>query len=105
MITAAFPILERGGNGLDLTDPGMTLRDYFAGQVIGAAFSDLFIGWRTRGEPVVEDWPTGLAIDAYRVADAMLAIRQSNALAQGAGGGLIAGGSLGATGCAAKSTE
>ena len=83
MITAAFPILERGGNGLELTDPGMTLRDYFAGQVIGAAFSDLFIGWRTRGEPVVEDWPTGLAIDAYRVADAMLAIRQSNALAQG----------------------
>ena len=80
MITAAFPILERGGNGLDLTDPGMTLRDYFAGQVIGAAFSDLFIGWRTRGEPVVEDWPTGLAIDAYRVADAMLAIRQSNAV-------------------------
>ena len=67
----------------NLTDPGMTLRDYFAGQVIGAAFSDLFIGWRTRGEPVIEDWPTGLAIDAYRVADAMLAIRQSNALAQG----------------------
>ena len=66
MITAAFPILERGGNGLDLTDPGMTHRDYFAGQVIGAAFSDLFIGWRTRGEPVVEDWPIGLAIDARR---------------------------------------
>jgi hypothetical protein len=28
-----------------------------------------------------------------------------NALAQGAGGGIIAGGSLGATGCAAKPTE
>ena len=26
----AFPCLERGGNGLDLTDGGMTLRDYFA---------------------------------------------------------------------------
>lgn len=30
----AFPCLERGGNGLELTDPGMSLRDYFAGQVI-----------------------------------------------------------------------
>lgn len=74
-IHSAFPTLERGGSGLELTDPGMTLRDYFAGQVIGAAFRDLFVGWRTRGEPVTEDWPTGLAIDAYRVADAMLEAR------------------------------
>ena len=30
MIISAFPVLERGGSGLELTDPGMTLRDYFA---------------------------------------------------------------------------
>ena len=56
---------------------GMTLRDYFAAQVIGPAFLDLFTGWRQRGETVYEDWPMGLAIDAYRVADAMLAQREN----------------------------
>ncbi len=29
----AFPILERGGNGLELTCVGMSLRDYFAAHV------------------------------------------------------------------------
>ena len=33
----AFPTLERGAGGLDLTDAGMSLRDYFAAHVIGAA--------------------------------------------------------------------
>lgn len=56
---------------------GMTLRDYFAAKVIGSAFLDLFTGWRQRGEPVQEDWPMGLAIDAYRVADAMLEAREN----------------------------
>lgn len=54
---------------------GMSLRDHFAAQVIGPAFLDLFDGWRKNGEPVQEDWPMGLAIDAYRVADAMLRVR------------------------------
>lgn len=27
---SAFPVLERGGDGLELTDTGMSLRDYFA---------------------------------------------------------------------------
>lgn len=75
MTAAAFPTLEKGSEGLELTDPGMDLRDYFAGQVVGAAFRDLFDGWRSRGEPVQEDWPMGLAQDAYRVADAMVRAR------------------------------
>ena len=75
----AFPTLERGGGGLELSDAGMTLRDYFAAHVIGAAFQDLFAGWRSRGEPVHEDWPMGLAMDAYRVADAMLKAREGGA--------------------------
>lgn len=36
----AFPCFERGGAGagpLDLTDPGMTLRDYFAAKAMQAA--------------------------------------------------------------------
>ena len=72
----AFPTLERGGGGLELSDAGMGLRDYFAAHVIGAAFQDLFAGWRSRGEPVREDWPMGLALDAYRVADAMMKVRE-----------------------------
>lgn len=58
---------------------GIGLRDYFAAQVIGPAFLDLFTGWRQAGEPVQEDWPMGLAIDAYRVADAMLRARTKDA--------------------------
>lgn len=30
----AFPVLERCGNSLDCTDPGMELRDWFAGQAL-----------------------------------------------------------------------
>ena len=65
--------------GLELSDAGMGLRDYFAAHVIGAAFQDLFAGWRSRGEPVREDWPMGLALDAYCVADAMLKAREGGA--------------------------
>lgn len=75
----AFPTLERGAGGLELTDAGMSLRDYFAAHVIGAAFQDLFAGWRARGEVVREDWPEGLAHDAYQVADAMMKVRKGSA--------------------------
>lgn len=74
----AFPAWELNGqNNPEMTSFGMSLRDYFAGQVIGAAFRDLFDGWRARGEPVTEEWPMGIAVDAYRVADAMLVARQT----------------------------
>lgn len=73
---SAFPILERGGSGLELTDAGMMLRDYFAAQVIGPAFLDLFESWRTGKGGVDADWPDGIAIDAYRVADAMMRARR-----------------------------
>ncbi len=69
MTISAFPVLERGGNGLELTDPGMALRDYFAAQAIGPllqqieAYSD-------------ENWRIGIAIDAYAMADAMLVARE-----------------------------
>lgn len=55
---------------------GMSMRDYFAGQVLGAVFHGVFEDWRTGKAAIQEDWPTGIAIDAYRVADAMLKIRQ-----------------------------
>lgn len=76
-IQSAFPVLERGGNGLELTDAGMTLRDYFAGQVIGAVYREFWQGVRNREHASDERWREGIAIDAYWIADAMLAMRSA----------------------------
>lgn len=69
MIDSAFPVLERGGSGLELTDPGMTLRDYFAAQAIGPLLQQI----KTYPD---ENWRLGIAMDAYAIADAMLAARE-----------------------------
>ncbi len=69
MTISAFPVLERGGSGLDLTDAGMTLRDYFAAQAIGPLLQQIEIY-------PDENWRTGIAIDAYAMADAMLSARE-----------------------------
>lgn len=69
MTISAFPVLERGGSGLDLTDPGMTLRDYFAAQAIGPLLQQI----ETYPD---ENWRIGVAIDAYAMADAMLVARE-----------------------------
>ena len=69
MIISAFPVLERGGSGLDLTDPGMTLRDYFAAKAIGPLLQQI----ETYPD---ENWRIGIAIDAYAMADAMLVARE-----------------------------
>lgn len=69
MTISAFPVLERGGSGLELTDPGMMLRDYFAAQAIGPLLQQI------EAYPD-ENWRMGIAIDAYAMADAMLAARE-----------------------------
>lgn len=61
----------------DPTQEGMLLRDYFAAQVVSAVFHGVFEDWRQNKADVQEDWPTGIAVDAYRVADAMLKIREA----------------------------
>ena len=69
MSPKAFPVLERGYSGLDLADPGMSLRDYFAAQAIGPLLQ--------QNETYTdENWRMGIAIDAYAMADAMLAVRE-----------------------------
>ena len=66
---SAFPILERGGNGLELTSAGMSLRDYFAAQAMPVLLAQL-------AEYPVQNWRTGdIALDAYQMADAMLIVR------------------------------
>ena len=63
---AALPVLERGGNGLELTDPGMDLRDYFAAKAMQ--------GLVTAQNQI---HPQIVAEDAYAIADAMLAAREA----------------------------
>ncbi|MFD1709716.1 hypothetical protein FVQ98_10510 [Ottowia sp. GY511] len=69
MTISAFPVLERGGSGLELTDPGMTLRDYFAARAIGPLLQQIEVY-------PDENWRIALAIDAYAMADAMLVARE-----------------------------
>lgn len=67
----AFPCLERGGNGLEMTDPGMTLRDYFAGQELAKTPGAYLLD-----EPIAYE---RLARHCYRMADAMLTARTQEA--------------------------
>jgi len=64
----AFPLLDQGGDGnLCMRDPGMSLRDWFAGltmQGMHAHCDDTLAGGKY------------IAIYAYQMADAMLAERQ-----------------------------
>lgn len=69
MTISAFPVLGRGGSGPLATDPGMTLRDYFAAKAIGPLLQQI----KTYPD---ENWRMGIAIDAYAMADAMLAARE-----------------------------
>ena len=65
---SAFPILDMTAAGLSNRELGMTLRDYFAAKAMAATLAhiDTFPD---------ETWRTGVALDAYRMADAMLAVR------------------------------
>ena len=62
----AFPTLEE--NGCNQGEPGMTLRDYFAGQALASV--NLGIG-------VTDDFYSRTAKHCYALADAMLAAREA----------------------------
>lgn len=68
----AFPCLERGGNGLELTDPGMSLRDYFAAKAMQGLLAQS-LGCAMASDPIHG------ARYAYAMADAMLAARNQEA--------------------------
>lgn len=69
---AAFPQISELGD-IAVTSPGMTLRDWFAGQALTASFSTNF-NCRPTDE---ETWAEMVAREAYEVADAMLAAREA----------------------------
>jgi len=62
----AFPMTGEECHNLRYSQPGMTLRDYFAGQALAGALAD----------PTCDLAPIELAKIAYREADAMLAARK-----------------------------
>lgn len=66
----AFPCLERGGNGLDLTDGGMTLRDYFAAKAMQSLFQN------TTFDRANSFQQKNVASLAYQMADSMLKARE-----------------------------
>jgi len=73
----AFPIPEvRTDDGIGISEgaPGMSLRDWFAGQTLPAIISQLYSMGRMEG-PLV---PTIAAEFSYEVADAMLAARKGS---------------------------
>jgi hypothetical protein len=54
----------------------MNMRDEFAMRVLSAIYAEFFAGCREQGVgPKDEHWREGLAIDAYAMADAMIAVR------------------------------
>ena len=74
----AFPVPLNPGESYQGHAPqdGMTLRDYFAAKAMPAVYRDFWDDVRAgRNGCVPEDWKMGIAIDAYAMADAMLAAR------------------------------
>ena len=91
--SAAFPCLERGGSGLELTDAGMTLRQYAA---IKLRIPDSGTDWLDRmilkakrddlaaqamqgllSDPNIKASTNEFAAMAYTLADAMLKARSA----------------------------
>lgn len=56
---------------------GMSLRDYFAAKAMPVVYKDYWEGVRLHEFSCDDEtWPMNLALDAYRMADAMLAARE-----------------------------
>ena len=67
----AFPTYDHHGNGQQfLAEVGMTLRDFFAAKAMQVDYELA----KNYSDP---DWRYGVASDAYKMADAMLRVRQS----------------------------
>lgn len=68
----AFPVK----NAAEWQSHGMTLRDYFAAKALPATLQDYHAGLRNGEYGCDPDWAMGVAVDAYRLADAMLRARE-----------------------------
>ncbi len=68
----AYPCLDSSGDGLSMRDPGMTLRDWFAGQALTSTMRLVTSRESVEGESMAQTF----ARRAYELADAMLAERE-----------------------------
>lgn len=73
----AFPVLDSSYGNLGLRDPGMTLRDWFAGQALSGMASIESIG--AIATEAGMQAPRFMAAYSYLIADAMLAARKGDA--------------------------
>lgn len=79
----AFPVdqtYELNGVQHRLVSDGMTPRDYFAAEALKPVYADAMVEYR-HGSGLFEDpdWRFGIALDAYKMADAMLRARKGGA--------------------------
>ncbi len=64
----AFPGMDYVSQDGKKNPEGMTLRDYFAANILPALYADARVG---------RDWQNYVAQEAYRMADAMLKARET----------------------------
>ena len=71
----AFPVQGKHGPR-EFYEPGMFLRDWFAGQALSGLLAGQFpFGGYSSGETDPDSDIDNLAIEAFKIADAMLAVR------------------------------
>ena len=70
----AFPFAATDPSNVPMQAPGMTLRDWFAGQALAPLLAD----FDSRHGIPPGDFMRHCAVTAYRVADAMIAARNSH---------------------------
>lgn len=73
----AYPCLDSSCGELSMRDPGMTLRDYFAGQAL-AGWLASYDGHSAHPCESGHDTASSLARLSYQLSDAMLAERKSH---------------------------
>ena len=73
----AFPVQIPGAERPGMVMPGMTLRDWFAGQALGAIIQITAAGQHTPQTKHGKGVEASIALDAYLMADAMLSARNS----------------------------
>lgn len=66
VVKRAFPVVDDKGRGLECTDEGMTLRDWFAGQALAGSLAN--------GQPLA---PDQRAANAFLYADEMMKARDA----------------------------
>ncbi len=73
-VQPAFPVLEQGSNGLECSNPGMSLRDWFAGLAMSGALANTQPKEMPKGG--YAEWIEGVARESYAYADAMMEARK-----------------------------